>query len=89
MNLMWSMVLLTNAFAGIPPTTATLLIVVGKIIGYGLSILIEMWFYARQREYYFKNMGVSYYRLFACLFALDAIITVFIASLWLVVRNFI
>jgi len=88
-NLVWSVVLLANAFAGVSTTTAILLIVVAKIVGYGLSILIEKWFYPKQREYYFKNIGIAYRNLFACLFAIDTVLLMFIASLWLAIRNFL
>lgn len=87
-NLMWSLVLLANTFAGDPLTAAIPLIVVGKTVGYGFSILIEKWFYAKRREYYFKNAGIAYRSLFACLFMVDTALLILIASLWLTVRNF-
>ncbi|MFC7524649.1 hypothetical protein ACFQRK_11865 [Parapedobacter sp. GCM10030251] len=87
-NFLCSIALLANAFSGISATMAIPLIVIAKIIGYGLSILIEKWFYAKQREYYFKNIGIAYCQLFARLFAIDTITLILLASVWLMVRNF-
>ena len=88
LNLLWSIALLSSVFTyGLQTATAISLIIVAKVIGYGVSILIERWLYAGQREYYFKNMSLSYVRLFGCLFLLDTVLLIFIALLWLIIKN--
>ena len=42
-----------------------------KLTGYGLSILVEYFFYRQKRSYFIKNIGFSYRQVYTTLFLTD------------------
>lgn len=64
------------------------LAVLAKLFGYGMSFVIEKWFFAAHREYFFKNMGLGYRHIFGFLFLADAVILVIIYWLWKTMLNY-
>lgn len=65
------------------------LLILGKIVGWAASILIERWFYARDREILFKNAGFSYTYLFAYLFVIDFLYLLTIIAICLTLKSYI
>lgn len=68
---------------------AYILAVLLKLAGYGLSIVIEKWFFARHRAYFFKNMGLGYRHIFGFLIGIDAVLLVLTYWIWNTVANFL
>lgn len=72
-----------------PSMRTYLLLVIIKGIGYGLSVVIEKWFYAKSREYFFKNLGLGYRHIFGYLFLVDALLFIIIFFGWKMIMNFL
>jgi len=59
-----------------------------KIVGYALSLAVERMFYAK-RGYFFKNVGLSYSRIFAYILLLDLGYYIIILLICWIVKSFI
>ncbi len=68
---------------------AYVLALLAKLLGYGISVVIEKWFFAGQREYFFKNMGLGYRHIFGFLFVIDGILLVIVYWAWNTIHNYL
>lgn len=69
--------------------TAYVLATAAKVLGYGVSILIEKWFFAGHREYFFKNMGLGYRHIFGFVFIVDLVLFAVIIWGWKTIGNYL
>jgi len=58
-----------------------------KAIGYGITVLVEKLFF-ESREYYFRNLGLSYRQLFSILFSADFLLFLSFIMISLQCKNF-
>ncbi len=72
-----------------PVVAAYVLAVAVKLVGYGLSVVIEKWFFAERREYFFKNMGLGYRHIFGFVFFVDVVLLVLIYWGWETIGNYL
>lgn len=68
---------------------AYVLALLAKLLGYGISAVIEKWFFAGQREYFFKNMGLGYRHIFGFLFFVDGILLIILYWAWSTMSNYL
>lgn len=59
-----------------------------KALGYLFTVTVEKFFFT-DRNYYFKNQGISYRRLFTTLFSVDAMIFLLVLFMVWLYRSFI
>lgn len=58
-----------------------------KLLGYGLSVVVEKWFFSGHRAYFFKNIGLGYRHIFGFLIAIDTLLLVLVYWIWTIVAN--
>lgn len=68
---------------------AYVLAVVAKLLGFGISVVIEKWFFAGHREYFFKNMGLGYRHIFGVIFSVDIILLIIIYWGWEAIGSYL
>lgn len=68
---------------------AYILAILAKLLGYGISVVIEKWFFAGQRAYFFKNMGLGYRHIFGFLFLVDGVLLVLVYLGWQTMQNYL
>jgi hypothetical protein len=59
-----------------------------KLVAYGTTVSIEKLFFS-VRNYYYRNLGLSYRRIFSVLFAVDMMLFISLLVVVALCRNFI